>query len=332
MDLSTSYLGIELPHPFIAGASPLSDNVDRAKRLVDGGASAIVLRSLFEEQLDAEAMAHHFATDAHAHSSAEAASWFPDIDDCVFGPEEYLEHLRRTKAATGVPVFASLNGRTLGGWLRYAQDLERAGASGIELNLYEVETDPEEGAEEIEERQVEMVQEVKRAVRIPIAVKLSPFYTSLAHLAVRLATAGADGLVLFNRFYETDIDIDELEVRTHLELSQPGELLLRLRWLALLSGRVEASLAVSGGVHTARDAIKAILCGADAVQMVSVLLHHGPQRLRETRERMVGWMQERGYDSLAQMRGAMNLARAPDPKAFERANYMRVLQTWRMGP
>lgn len=331
MDLGTTYLGLDLEHPFVAGASPLSDSVDRARRLEDGGAAAIVLRSLFEEQIDAEALAHHFATEAHAHSSAEAAGWFPDVDDCVFGPDEYLDHLRRVKAAVSVPVIASLNGRTLGGWLRYAQEFERAGASALELNLFEVETDPEEGAEEIEERQVEMVEEVKRAVRIPIAVKLSPFYTSLAHFGARLAAAGADGLILFNRFYETDIDVDELEVRTHLELSQPDELLLRLRWLAVLSGRVDCSLAVTGGVHTARDAAKALLCGADAVQMVSVLLHHGPQRLKETRERLVAWMQERGYESLAQMRGAMNLTRAPDPKAFARANYMRVLQTWRMG-
>ena len=330
MDLTTRYLGLDLPHPFVAGASPLSDSVGRARWLEECGAAAIVLRSLFEEQPDAEALAHHHASELHAHSFAEASTYLPDPSECVFGPEEYLDHLRRVREAVQVPVIASLNGYTLGGWLRYAREFERAGAHAIELNLYSVSTDPAESAEEIEELAVEMVQEVKRTVAIPVAVKLSPFYTSLAHFAHRLCDAGADGLVLFNRFFETDIDADELEVRTHLELSKPSELLLRLRWLAILSGSVKCSLAVTGGVHSAKDAIKAILCGADTVQMVSLLLEEGAQRLRQTRELMTAWMQERGYQSIAQMRGSMNLSRAPDPKAYERANYMRVLQTWRM--
>lgn len=330
MDLRTNYLGLELAHPFVAGASPLSDSLDRARQLEDCGAAAIVLRSLFEEQLDIEAIAQHRAAELHAGSSAEATSYLPEPDDCVFGPEEYLEHLRRVKEAVGVPVLASLNGYTLGGWLRYAREMEQAGADAIELNLYSVATDPGESAEELEELSVEMVQEVKRAVTVPVAVKLSPFYTSLANFCARLCEAGADGLVVFNRFFETDIDVEELEVRSHLELSSSQELLLRLRWLAVLSASARCSLAVSGGVHTALDATKAILCGADAVQMVSALLRGGPQRLRQTRELMTAWMIERGYESLAQMRGSMNTSRSPDAKAFERANYMRVLQTYRV--
>lgn len=319
MDLSTTYLGLELPHPFVAGASPLSDSVDRARRLEDGGAAAIVLRSLFEEQIDGPS----------GSPSLDGEATLPDPEECVFGPDEYLDHLQRVKAAVRVPVIASLNGHSLGGWLRHAQDLERAGADALELNLYDVAADPDLDGAEIEEQAVEMVQEVKRAVRIPLAAKLSPFYTSLPHFARRLVEAGADGLVLFNRFYETDIDVEALEVRTHVDLSHHHELLLRLRWLAVLSGCVPCSFAVSGGVYTAQDAVKAILCGAHAVQMVSALLRHGPACLGEVRGRFTQWMRERGYGSLAQMRGSIHFVTSPDPRTFERANYMRVLQAYR---
>jgi len=328
MDLSTEYLGLRLPHPLIAGASPLSDSLDSARRLEDAGAAAIVMRSLFEEQITAEALATHASMHPHAESFGEALSYFPTPQGFVLGPHEYLEHLRRLKAAVRVPVMASLNGSTPGGWLEHAKLIEQAGADALELNLYYVATDPGVSGVALERRALEMVGIVRREVRMPIAVKLSPWYTSLAHFARELVWAGASGLVLFNRFFEPDIAVEELEVVSRLELSDPRELLLRLRWLAVLSGQVEASLAVTGGVHSGLDAIKALMCGAHAVQMVSALLLHGPQHLGRVRQDIAAWMQEKGYERLEQMRGCMNLLRCPDPAAFERANYLQTLQTW----
>ena len=328
MNLSTTYLGLEMPHPFIAGASPLSDTLDSVRRVEDGGASAIVMRSVFEEQITAEALATHAATEPHAESFAEAAGYFPDPVEFVMGYQEYLEHIRRATEAVNIPVIASLNGSTPGGWLDYAASMEQAGADAIELNVYYVASDPNESGETIESRIVDMVSAVKKSVKVPVAVKLSPFYTSFAHFARRLDDVGVDGLVLFNRFFEPDIDIEELAIRPHLELSRSSELLLRLRWLAILSGQVNASLAVTGGVHTALDAVKAIMCGASAVQVVSALLRHGPRHLQSLRQEVAGWMEEHEYDSLRQMLGSMNLRCCPDPKMVERANYMHMLQTW----
>jgi dihydroorotate dehydrogenase (fumarate) len=332
MDLSTHYLGLPLPHPFVAGASPLADSVSRCQRLADAGIAAIVLRSLFEEQIDQEALAHHQAVYGHTEAHGEALSYLPPADDSVFGPDEYLAHLQAVKAVVGVPVIASLNGHTTGGWIDYAQRIEAAGADALELNLYSVATDPGESGAELEDRAVAIVQQVRRSVRIPIAVKLSPFYTSLVHFALRLQDAGADGLVLFNRFFEPDIDLETLEVRTHMELSHGSELLLRLRWLALLSGHVRSSLAVTGGVHTPTDAIKAVMCGAHAVQLVSTLLKGGMGRIASLCDEMRRWLADHGYESLRQMRGSMDCSRTPDPKALERANYMRTLQTYRIEP
>ncbi len=329
MDLSTTYLGLHLPHPFIAGASPLADNVDRARHLQDAGVAAIVLRSLFEEQIDAEALAHHDATASHADSHGEAASYLAEPAACVFGPEAYLDHLHAVKQAVDVPVIASLNGHTYGGWIDYARRIAEAGADALELNLYYVATDPEESAEELEENAIDIVRDVKHTVRIPVAVKLSPFYTSLANFAHQLQTAGADGLVLFNRFFEPDIDIEALEVRTHMEMSRSPELLLRLRWLAILSGQRRCSLAVSGGVHTVHDAIKAVMCGAHCVQLVAAMMRSGTGVVGELRAGVAAWLQEHGYESLQQMRGSMDLSRSPDPRAYERSNYMRMLQTYR---
>ena len=328
MDLSTVYLGIRLPHPCIAGASPLSDSLDAARRLEDAGAAAIVMRSLFEEQIHAEAMATHFATESHAYSYGEALTYLPEPDDFVLGPDAYLEQLRRVKEAVNVPVIASLNGQTSGGWLDYASLLAHAGADAIELNIYYVASDPFTPAEAIEHNMVEMIAAVKRAVRVPVAVKLSPFYTSFAHLSRQLDLAGADGLVIFNRYYEPDIDVEELSVQSHLVLSDSSELRLRLRWLAILSEQVRPSLAITGGVHTAIDAIKAVMCGAHAVQVVSALLKNGPDHLTGMIEGMRQWMVEREYESVAQMRGSMNRRRCPNPEWFERANYMHMLQTW----
>jgi dihydroorotate dehydrogenase (fumarate) len=329
MDLSTQYLGFELPHPFMPGASPLVDDLDTVRRLEDAGAAAIVLHSLFEEQITREQVATTRHLDAPSEGFAEAVTFFPDPPGFVLGPEEYLEQIRRIKAAVSVPVIASLNGTTEGGWLTYARLMENAGADALELNFYYLATDFDESGEILERRTLQMLESVKHGVSIPVAVKLSPFYTSLAWFARRLDEFGADGIVLFNRFYQPDIDVEELAVAPTLRLSDSTELLLRLRWLAILSGRVNASLAVTGGVHTAVDALKAVMAGADAVQVVSALLKHGPERLATLRQEVALWLEEHEYESLAQARGSMNLLRSPDPAAHERANYMQILQSWK---
>jgi dihydroorotate dehydrogenase (fumarate) len=328
MDLTTHYLGLTLPHPFIVGASPIGDSVDRAKHAADAGAAAIVLRSLFEEQIKAESMATHGATAAHEGSFGEALSYLPDPEGFVIGPDEYLTHVDKLRSTLGIPVIASINGSTRGGWLDYATQLQQAGAQAIELNLYSVPTDPDRAAASIEDEYVDMVREVHNSIGIPVAVKLSPFYTSLVHFAKRLVDNGADALVLFNRFYEPDLDVEELEVFPHLALSSPTELLLRLRWLAILSPVVKCPLAVTGGVHSAVDAIKAIMSGASVVQLVSSLLTGGTDHIATLRKEMAHWLIEHEYESLEQMCGSMNLQRCPDSTAYERGNYIRLLQTW----
>jgi len=328
MDLATSYLGLDLPHPFITGASPLTDNLDSVRRLEDAGAAAITLRSLFAEQLDAEGLATHRAMDGISHTSPEAATYLPDPDDFVLGPEAYLDHLRQVKAAVGIPVVASLNGARPEGWVDYARQIAEAGADGLELNLYDVVTDPELSSEEVERARREIVASVAQGLDIPVAVKLSPFYTGLPAFARRLQRAGAAGLVLFNRFFEPDLDIEALEVTTGHRPSDSGLLLLRLRWLAILRPSFMGSLAASGGVHTVDDAVKAIMAGADAVQLVTSLLRHGPGRLTELRDGLAQWLEEHEYESLAQARASMDLAHCPNPAAYRRAHYMRLLQTW----
>lgn len=329
MDLRTKYLGLELSHPFMPGASPLVDDLDMVKRLEDAGAAAIVMHSLFEEQITREQIATFLHTEPHGESFAEALCYFPSPDRFALGPEEYLEHIARIKGTVRCPIIASLNGTTLGGWLEYARAIEQAGADALELNVYALPADFEEDSLAIEDRTVEMLREVKRRIHIPVAVKLSPFYTSLPHFARRLDEAGADGLVLFNRFYQPDLDPENLEATRHLQLSSPAELPLRLRWLAILSGRIRPSLAVTGGIHSAQDAIKAIMSGAHAVQVVSALLRAGPEHLKRLRLETEAWMHEHEYESLEQMRGSMNLEACPDPAVYERANYMLVLQSWR---
>jgi dihydroorotate dehydrogenase (fumarate) len=328
MDLSTSYLGLDLPHPFMAGASPLSEHIDSVKRLEDAGSSAIVLFSLFEEQIVGEELATHDAMHGGDAISSEAHGYFPDADEFRLGPDDYLDHVRQCKASVGVPIIASLNGTTLGGWLRYAELLQEAGADALELNVYELPTDPQVTSDAVEKDKLHMIKALKERLSIPLAVKLSPFYTSLAGFAARLEQIGVDGLVLFNRYYQPDIDIEELEASRTLHLSDSSELLLRLRAAALLSAQLKTSLAITGGVHTVEDAIKAIMVGGDAVQMVSALLQHGPAKLTEIRDGVERWLTEHEYESLAQMKGSMNHANSPDPSAFERANYMHILSSW----
>ena len=328
MNLSTRYLGLDLSHPLIPGASPLADTIDSVRRLEDAGAPAIILRSLFEEQIERDQMAA-LEAEAHEQSFAEALTYFPASQSFVFGPDEYLEHLRRVKVAVSVPVIASLNGATPGGWLEYAQLMEHAGADALELNLYRVAFDPALSSQAVEREAVEVVREVVRIVRIPVAVKLSPFYSSLAQFATQLDEAGARGLVLFNRFYQPDIDPETLDLNRSLHLSDARELPLRLRWLGALSGQVKASLGVSGGVHSGRDAIKTVMAGAHGIQVVSALLQHGPEHLKTMRKGMEDWMKEFEWESLEPMRGNMSLKRCPDPTAYERANYVQMLQSYR---
>jgi dihydroorotate dehydrogenase (fumarate) len=305
-------LGLRLAHPFMPGASPLVDDLDVVCRLEDAGASAIVMHSLFEEQI----------------IHPEAAAYFPRQSEYALGPDRYLEQLMRIKHRVSVPVIASLNGTTAEGWLQYARAIERGGADALELNFYHLATDPFEDAATVEARVIDIVAVLKESITIPLAVKLSPFFTAVANLAWRLDRIGADGLVLFNRFYQPDIDAETLTTRPQLQLSDSSELLLRLRWLAVVSGRIRGSLAASGGVHEPIDAIKAILAGADAVQLVSALLQRGPGYLQALRQAVGQWGDEHGYVSLDQMRGSMSLSRCADPTAFERGQYMRVLQSW----
>lgn len=304
------------------------EDMDTVRRLEDGGAAAIVMNSLFEEQIVHEQVATAASLDGPADSFAEALSYFPEPDSLALGPDEYLEQVRRIREAVSIPVIGSLNGTTKGRWLDYAEQIEQAGAHALELNVYQLATDPEESGADLERRTVEVVAEVRQRIQIPIAVKLSPFYSALANFAQQLVAAGADGLVIFNRFYQADIDVDELEVERTLHLSDSSELLLRLRWLAVLSASVDTSLAVTGGVHSALDAVKSVMTGAHAVQLVSALFRRGPEYLTGIRQRVEQWLVEHEYESLDQMRGSMSLARCPDPAAYERANYMHILQGW----
>jgi dihydroorotate dehydrogenase (fumarate) len=328
MDLSTTYMGFELPHPLVVGASPMVDSLDTIRRLEDAGAPLIVMHSLFEEQIVSEELATVRAMEVAEESFPEAVTMFARPADFVLGPDEYLEQIARIKEVVSVPVIASLNGTTSGGWVSHAGLIEQAGADGLELNLYELATDFEESAEAVERRALGVVRAVREFVTIPLAVKLSPFYTSVANFARSLDEISVDGLVLFNRFYQPDIDIEQLEVVRVVHLSTSTELLLRLRWLAILSGRLKASLAVTGGVHSAVDAIKAVMAGAHAVQMVSALLARGPNYLTEVRQTLAQWLEQHEYHSLREMQGSMNLLRCDNPKAYERANYIKILQSW----
>ncbi|MBI5445629.1 MAG: dihydroorotate dehydrogenase-like protein [Deltaproteobacteria bacterium] len=329
MNLSTKYLGLDLAHPLMPGASPLVDDLDTVRRLEDAGAAAIVLNSLFEEELTNQQFREVQDVEAAEETYAEALSYQTRRDEYQrkgIGSDQYLELVRKVKESVSVPTIASLNGVTVGGWLEYASQCQEAGADALELNVYLLATEPDETGATVEDRIVGVVKAVRSTVSKPIAVKISPFFSSIPNLARRLKEAGAEGLVVFNRLYEPDIDIETLEALSKLKLSDSSELLLRLRWLAVLSGRVDLSLGVTGGVHTATDAIKAIMAGADGVQLVSALLKNGPEHLRSVREEMVRWMEQHGYESVDEMRGSMSLLKSPDPAAFARGNYMRIIR------
>jgi dihydroorotate dehydrogenase (fumarate) len=328
MDLATTYMGIKLPHPIMPGAGPMVEDLDTVKRMEDAGAAAIVMNSLFEEQINLEEQAAHENLEVPAESFAEALSYFPQIGEYRLGSEEYMAQIRKIKEAVAIPVIGSLNGVTSGGWLNHAKDIVSAGADALELNVYFLATRTDEDAAAIEQRTIEMVRNVKSEIKIPVAVKLSPFYTSLPNIASKLADAGVDGLVLFNRFYQPDLNVEDLEVDRSLELSTSSELRLRLRWLAILSGRVNTSLAVTGGIHTPLDAVKAVLCGAGAIQTVSAILQKGPQIITQLIDGLADWLEQHEYESLEQGLGSMNLMRSPDPSAYERANYAHILQRW----
>ncbi len=329
MDLSTRYLGLSLDNPIVGGASPITEDLDVARRLEDNGAAAIVMHSLFEEQIEADSRSSQMMFDRHHNAYAEALSFFPDPGEYFLGPRAYLHQVRQLKKAVKVPVIASLNGTSTSGWVRYARLIEEAGADALELNVYLLATNADISGAAIEDRVVELAQAVRDATHLPLGVKLSPLYSSLPHLVRRLEQAGVNGVVLFNRFLQPDIDIEELEVRPRLVLSSSNELLMRLRWIAILRGRTGLSLACSGGVHSAEDAVKALMAGSDVVQVVSAVVKHGPEHLRVLRDGLERWMTEHEYTSVSQLRGNMSLARCPDPEAFERANYARLLTTWR---
>jgi len=328
MQLDTSYLGMHLPHPFIAGASPFGYAVDTVKRLEDGGCAAVVLHSLFEEQIDLAREGRIAHMDPDDQRFAEMIGYFPARSEYRLGPHEYAEHIYRLTQAVRIPVIGSLNGHTRQAWLTFAPMIEEAGAAALEVNWYELSTDLHTSSATVEDELVAMLRDLKALVTIPVAVKLSPFFTAFANVAQQLDEAGADGLVLFNRFYQPDIDIRTMKVVPQLELSTSAELPLRLRWIAILCGRVRASLALTGGVATPHDGIKAILAGADAVQLVSALLHHGPAYVGVMRHSLEQWLEWHNMGSLAEARGRLSHRSTQNPGAYERANYIRTLQTW----
>ncbi len=332
-DLSTDYLGMTLAHPVMPSASPVTGDLDSLHELVEAGAPAVVLPSLFEEQIEHEAMAVHFGLEFGAEAFAEApAGYFPELDDYNTGPDQYLDLVRAAKRELPIPVIASLNGTTKGGWTLYARILADAGVDALELNIYFVAADPGLSAEDVERRYLELVEEVRAAIEVPLAVKIGPYFSSLPSMARRLVEAGADGLVLFNRFYQPDIDLEHLDVIPDLILSTPADLRLPLRWTAILYGRVECSLAASGGVHTAEEAIKMVLVGADVTMMAAALLRHGPSHLRRVRDGLAAWFEEHGYDSIRQAKGSLSQRAVPDPTAYARANYMRTLTSYHSDP
>ncbi len=315
MDLSTTYLGLKLRTPLVPAASPLSENIDSIKRMEDANASAVVLYSLFEEQLKMESK----------EINNDILNYYPKLNDYKSGPAEYMEHVRKAKEAVDIPIIGSLNGATLGGWTNYAQQIEQAGADALELNIYYIPTDIEMSGANVEQRYLSIVEAVKLVVSIPVAVKLSPFFSNMANMTKRLVDAGADGLVLFNRFYQPDFDLENLTVQPHLLLSTPQALRLPLRWIAILHGRIETSLAATGGIHSAYDVIKMLMAGADVTMLCSVLLRNGIDHIQKIEEYLITWMRECQYESLKRIKGSMSQINCKEPGAYERAQYIKSL-------
>jgi dihydroorotate dehydrogenase (fumarate) len=331
MNLSTNYLGLTLRTPLVPSASPLSEETDDIKRMEDAGASAVVLYSLFEEQLRQERaeLVHHL--EHGTESFAEALTYFPEPREFSLGPEEYLKHIARAKQAVRIPVIGSLNGSSVGGWTQYAKLIQQAGADAIELNIYQIPTETDGAPSEVELGYLEILAAVKSCVSIPVAVKLGPFFTNFAWMAKRLDDAGANGLVLFNRFYQPDIDLESLEVKPNILLSTPMAMRLPLRWIAILHGRLRASLAATSGIHRAADVLKMLMAGADVTMLCSVLLRHGIRQIAVIEREMVAWMEEHEYESVAQLKGSLSQKNCPAPSAFERAQYMRAISSYQPG-
>jgi dihydroorotate dehydrogenase (fumarate) len=330
IDLSTSYLGLKLKNPLVASSSPLCEDVANIRRMEDAGASAVILHSLFEEQIAAESEELDRFLDAGTEISPEATTHFPELPGRVRGPEGYLEHIAKCKKAVQIPVIASLNGSTTGGWLDYAKRIEQAGADALELNIYYIPVDPNVTGEQVEQRYVDLVKAIKSTVKIPVAVKLGPFFSSVVNMAQKLDAAGANGLSLFNRFYQPDYDLEALEVVPNLILSNSHDLQLRLHWIAVLYGSVKADLGLTGGVHTATDVVKSMMAGAKVAMMTSALLKRGINYLDTLQTELLVWLGEHEYESIQQMQGSMSRNKVPQPKAFERANYVKVLSSYSM--
>ena len=329
VDMSTRYLGLELAHPVMPSASPLTGDIDHILALVEAGAPALVLPSLFEEQIEHDAMAVHFSLEMGADGFGEAADgFFPDLDDYNTGPEDYLDLIRRAKAEAGVPVIASLNGISTGGWTLYAQILADQGIDALEINVYRLPADIRQTSDQVERSYVDLIEKVKSSIDLPLAVKIGPYFSSIPDMARRLTEAGADSLVMFNRFYQPDIDLETLGVAPDLVLSSPLELRLVMRWMAILYGRVDCEMAATSGIHRAEDAMKALLTGATVTMMASALLRHGPQRLAEVRDGLEAWLSEHDYVSVDQARGSLSYGAVPDPEVFERTGYMKTLTSY----
>lgn len=327
MDLTTQYLGFNLKSPIVPSSSPLMAKLDVLKRLEDAGAGAVVLHSLFEEQVTNEALMLHYHTTQGTDSFAEALSYFPQPNQYILGSDEYLDYIHKVKESLAIPVFASINGVTTGGWIRYAKMIEEAGADGLELNLYYVATDPYTEGSTLEEAYSEVVQSIRETTKLPLGVKMSPFFTSIPAMALRFSEIGANGLVLFNRFYQPDLDVDNLSVKPHIVLSTSDDLRLPLRWTAILYGRINVSLAISGGVHTPSDVIKGIMAGADVTMMCSAILKHGPEHIGRILRGVEEWMENHEYESLTQMKGVLSQQSVAEPAAYERALYIKELQS-----
>ncbi len=331
-DLTTRYMGLTLRNPIVPSASILSEKVENIERMAEAGAAAVVMHSLFEEQIvgEEEQLDHYLSYGEAAY--AEALSYFPDYSTYRVGSDEYLEHIRQAKARVDIPIIGSLNGVSAGGWVKYARLIEEAGADALELNIYYLPTHPDLSSSEVEQMYVDVVRAVREQISIPLAVKLSPFFTALPNMAKRLAEAGADALVLFNRFYQPELDIENLDVVPRLVLSTSAEIRLPLRWIAILYGRVPVDLALTTGVHTHEDVVKGLMAGAKVTMMASALLRYGIDHIRRVLDDLVAWMEEHEYESVAQMQGALSQMRVPNPAAFERANYIKVLHSWREDP